>query len=138
MGGKKRQSAIEDETNNYEEESAPSYGNTISNEERKLRLQKTFELGADCPAVYKGVKVKPQSKPKPKKIAPHKQQIAELVQGMEERQNFLEEMRAAGMADKYEAQIKGEVAQCMREIEKLEAAASGKEPHLDDDDDDDL
>ena len=72
--GRKRKDAIEQETNNYEDEAAPSMGceprtlpcppgvllsaavaDVQSNEERTKCLQKVFELGQDCPQVYRGV-----------------------------------------------------------------------------------
>jgi len=84
-------------------------GYVQSNEDRKLCLQKRFELGQDCPKVYLGgckVKVEPRKKAPPKKKDPKGDQLSELVAGMEERRNFLEEMESAGMGEKYGAQIR--------------------------------
>jgi len=124
---RKGQDAIKIETKDYKDEEAPSMGYVRSNEDRKLCLQKQFELGQDCPQLYKsGAKVKMvlKEKPKPRRPKPQADQMSELVAGMEERRLFLEEMEAAGMGEKYGAQIRGEIAQCLREISDLEGAHS--------------
>lgn len=127
MRHRKGAEAIKAQTKDYQDEQAPSMGYVRSNEDRKLCLQKQFELGQDCPALYKGgAKVKPTltKQPTPKKPQPKSDQMSELVAGMEERRQFLEEMEAAGMGEKYGAQIRGEIAGCLREIQELEARES--------------
>jgi len=126
--GKRREASVLAATNNYEDEVAPSMGHIRSNDDRKMCLQKVFELGQDCPQVYRGgAKVKREPKAKPRRKNPHSEHLAELVAGLDERQNFLQEMESAGMGEKYEAQMKGEIAQCLREISDLEAQSSAWE-----------
>ena len=106
--GRRRESAILEKTKNYEDEAAPSFGYVQSNDDRKLCLQKRFELGQDCPAAYLGgakIKVEPKKVVR-KKQNPKGDQLTELVAGMEERRSFLEEMENAGMGEKYGAQIR--------------------------------
>merc|ERR1711967_10449 len=125
---RKAKLAIAEQTNDYEEERAPSMGFVQSMDDRKKCLQKIFEYGADCPPAFLGtVKIK-ESDESRKKVSrrpkPRHDQLAEVVAGMEERQDFLEEMRAAGMGEKYESQLQGEIAECLRDIKQLESEAS--------------
>ena len=50
--------------------------------------------------------MKREPKAKPRRKNPHSEHLAELVAGLDERQNFLQEMESAGMGEKYEAQMK--------------------------------
>lgn len=74
----------------------------------------------------KNIKLK-ETKAATKKQQPKADQMSELVEGLEERRQFLIEMQEAGMGEKYEAQIKGEIAGCLREIELLQGQSSAWE-----------
>ena len=108
-------------TENYKEEAAPCYAIPKSRDEVKAEFQRFLETGRKAPAV----KVKPRIE-EVRRLTPRgkKSQAQvlydQIVQEIEDRTAFLDEMRVNGASEEYEPIILGEIAERMRELKKLE------------------
>merc|ERR1712166_762896 len=116
---KKSQDQIMQDCDNYEEEQAPWRPANRSVESKKKELQMRFEYGPEY-----GLATKQRAKPKVKQArfkSSTEQALDEVANAIEERTSFLEEMKTAGMGEKYDAQIKGELGQLLKQAQSLQA-----------------
>eukprot|EP00658_Telonema_sp_P-2_P060056 TRINITY_DN4908_c0_g1_i7.p1 TRINITY_DN4908_c0_g1~~TRINITY_DN4908_c0_g1_i7.p1 ORF type:complete len:220 (+),score=73.30 TRINITY_DN4908_c0_g1_i7:224-883(+) len=127
---RKPQQAILRENNNFEEESAPSLGCVRSSEDRKKELQLKFEYGPEYSIATKK-RAAAAAPPLAPRVSATEQALQELTGSISERTEFLEEMKAAGMGDKYDGQIKGEVAQLLKQVAQLEQKLAKEQQLLD-------
>lgn len=99
-------------------------GPTVDREAEKDRLSKVMEYGSkgakEMEAKMAAMKREALAKAeRAKRVDVKEDLIDQIVEEVRERINFLESMKALGKAGQYEAQVRGEVAARLRELEKL-------------------
>eukprot|EP00741_Cyanophora_paradoxa_P025727 tig00000388_g24826.t1 len=87
----------------------------------KDRLQFKNEFGQTREEMAAAAAANPRVSSAPEPV----DRFDEVVMEIEERERFLEEMRGMGAAHQYEATIKGEVAELVRELRAIDAARGG-------------
>ena len=96
-------------------------------EEDKKRLQDAFEShGKKRTSAPARAPVAAPSAPRPPRD-PRQELIDELVTEIKERQEFMEQMQAAGRGHEFDATIKAEIAQRLTRVREIEAAIRADE-----------
>lgn len=118
---RKSQAKILTQNNFFEEESAPSNPCPRSNDDRNKELQLKFEYGQEYDIATKQRPAKKIVRDKAAEpvMSATERDLKEVTMAIEERTQFLEEMHASSIVE-YDAQIKGQLAQLLKEAQALE------------------
>ncbi|KAK7913555.1 hypothetical protein WMY93_013766 [Mugilogobius chulae] len=93
-------------------------GPTRDLEKEKRRLQKILELGKDEPKSQKS------KAPELRRSSEEKDRIDEILEEIQERRQFLEDMASLGQEQQYVSVINTEISQRIRELELLNKSSS--------------
>mmetsp|Transcript_7080 Transcript_7080/g.11147 ORF Transcript_7080/g.11147 Transcript_7080/m.11147 type:complete len:408 (-) Transcript_7080:218-1441(-) len=83
-------------------------------EEDKERLQQHMQYNGDVPVPQPRAESQPQGEEQPQ------EEFGRVVKEIEERREFLEDMRAAGRGGEYDAMIKAQIAEKVQELEVID------------------
>lgn len=127
-GGKKSEDVIKQEMKENPIVYRPvNIGMIESREEKVRKLQNKFSgAPAEKPAPLPGRMPKTIERPIMPERDPNEELYDSILSEIEERQNFLDEMYALGQGEKYEATIKAEISQRLRDLKKLDAVFGRK------------
>ncbi|XP_031573057.1 UPF0193 protein EVG1 homolog [Actinia tenebrosa] len=122
-GGKRNKEVIDQlQDEQPKEDYKPSPGKLITDSDKR-KLQNVMAFGE----YGKKMEVNPKIKSKNKKQSIPKKEVDrfdEVLQEIEERKQFLEEMEAAGKGDQYKTIINTEISQKIRELEVIDQKRS--------------
>jgi hypothetical protein len=117
--GRKPQAQISTDTRGYEREAFRGGGRTVDRDAEKARLQDCFAFGeAGAPQVVTARAAMRATHAVPKR-SDNEVLRDKIMTEIEERQQFLAEMRQLG-STKNDAQLRGEIAERMRDLKQLE------------------
>ena len=90
----------------------------VDREMQKEHLQAVMQFDGEIPEVMRKDETKAWR---------NEDEFQGVIAGIEERKQFLDDMRAAGKAGEYEAVINGQIAEQIRELEMIDKKRSQEE-----------
>uniref|UniRef100_A0A7S4F5R9 Uncharacterized protein n=2 Tax=Chrysotila carterae TaxID=13221 RepID=A0A7S4F5R9_CHRCT len=111
---------IREEHNNFERDRPPAYVPTKSSDERKAELALRNEFHGKTPQEVAAAQAGPPKPRQPRAVATTQQLRNQIVDEVAERQEFLDSMAKMGKGTEYEAKIRGEIAERLADLKKLD------------------